>query len=123
MQNPSVDEILSFMAKKLGGQENIPNAIRYAKVCAPELIYHVAFSSKNSVGDENSPFDEKTRTLIFLAVALAMKDTECIKTQLNAALTLGATKEELIAIIKIVKHAAHSSVIGFAEPILESLSR
>jgi alkylhydroperoxidase/carboxymuconolactone decarboxylase family protein YurZ len=123
MQNPSVDEILSFMAKKLGGQENIPNAIRYAKVCAPELIYHVAFSSKNSVADENSPFDEKTRTLIFLAAALAMKDPECIKTQLNAALTLGATKEELIALIKIVKHAAHSSVIGFAEPILEVLSK
>jgi len=50
-----------------------------------------------------------------------MKDEECIKTQLNAALTLGATKEELIAVIKIVKHAAHSSIIGFAEPILEAL--
>lgn len=123
MQNPTVDEILGFMAKKLGGEENIPKVIQYAKKAAPELIYQVAFSSKNSVGDENSPFDEKMRVLIFLAAALAMKDQECVKTQLNAALTLGATKEELIALIKIVKHAAHSSVIGFAEPILESLSK
>jgi len=38
MQNPSVDEILGFMAKKLGGEENIPKAIRYAKNSAQNLF-------------------------------------------------------------------------------------
>ena len=58
--------------------------------------------------------------MIFLAVASAVKDTECIKTQLNIALNMGTTKEELIAIIKIVKHAAHSSIIGYAETYIGS---
>jgi len=120
MQKPAVNEILGLMAKKLDGEEKIPKAIQYAKTVAPELIYDVASSSKSSVGDPNSPFNTKTSTLIFLAVASAVKDTECIKTQLNAALNMGATKEELIAIIKIVKHATHSSVIGYAETYIGS---
>lgn len=122
-QMPTVEQILRMMSQKLGGEENIPDAIKYAKEIAPELIIDVALSSKNSVGDESSPFDPKTRTLIFLAAALAMKDEECVKTQVKAALNMGATKEELISVIKIVKHASNSGIIGAATPILKALSK
>ncbi|GAB6077319.1 carboxymuconolactone decarboxylase family protein [Hydrogenobaculum acidophilum] len=120
---PNVEEVLSMMAQKLGGRENIPDAILYARDVAPELIMDVAMSSKNSVGDDNSPFDPKTRTLIFLAAALAMKDEECIKTQTRAALGMGVTKEELLSVIKIVKHATNSGIIGAASPILKELAK
>ena len=121
-QTPTMEQILGMMSQKLGGDRNIPDAIKYAKNVAPELIFNIAMSSKDSVNDENSPFDPKARTLLFLTAALAMKDGECIKTQLNAALTASATKEELIAVIKIVRHAANSSAIGAATPILKTLA-
>lgn len=120
---PNVEEVLGMMAQKLGGRENIPDAILYARDVAPELIMDVAMSSKNSVGDDNSPIDPKTRTLIFLAAALTMRDEECIKTQTRAALSVGATKEELLSVIKIVKHATNSGIIGAASPILKELAK
>jgi AhpD family alkylhydroperoxidase len=121
MEKTSVKQILGMMSQKLGGEENIPQVIKYAEKVAPDLILDVAMSSKSSVGDENSPFDPKIRTLIFLAAALAMKDEECIKAQTKAALNMGATKEELLAVIKIVKHAANSSIIGASTEILKEL--
>ena len=121
-QMPTIEQILDMMSQKLGGYENIPDAIKYAKDVAPEIILNVAMSSMDSVNDENSPFDPKTRTILFLTAALAMKDEECIKAQLNAALTAGATKDELVAVIKIVRHAANNGMIGAAAPILKALA-
>ncbi|MGB9711970.1 MAG: carboxymuconolactone decarboxylase family protein [Dissulfurimicrobium sp.] len=121
-QMPSVEQILGMMSQKLGGEENIPAAIKYAKDVAPELIMQVAMSSMGSVEDKDSPLEPKVRTLIFLSAALAMKDYECVRTQLRAALNMGVTKEELIAVIKIVRHAAANGVLGVATPILEALA-
>ena len=120
-QMPSIEQILGMMANKLGGEEHIPEAIKHAKEIAPELIVDVAMSSKKSVADENSPFDPKTSTLIFLAAALALRDEECIKAQTKAALNMGATKEELLAVVKIVKHAVNSSIVGASAPILKEI--
>ncbi len=124
MQNqmPGVEQILEMMAQKLGGKENIPEAIIYAKDVAPDIVQQIAISSKQSVSDENSPFDPKTANLIYLAAALAMKDEECIKATLNAALTFGTTKEELLYVVKIVRHAANNGIVGAAAPIFKALS-
>ncbi len=123
MSMPSVEQILQMMSQKLGGEEHIPKAIKHAQKHAPELITDIAMSSKTSVGAENLPFDQKTATLIYLAAALAMKDEECIKAQTKAALNMGATKEELIAVVRIVRHAAAASVIGAAEHVLEEIDK
>ncbi|MGQ9744967.1 MAG: carboxymuconolactone decarboxylase family protein [Dissulfurimicrobium sp.] len=78
----------------------------------------VVVSSMDSVEDKDSPFEPKVRTLLFLSPALVMKDYECVRIQLNAALNMGVTKEELVAVIKIVRHAAASRVLGVERPSL-----
>jgi alkylhydroperoxidase/carboxymuconolactone decarboxylase family protein YurZ len=89
---------------------------------APELVQQVAASSQQSVGDESSPLDAKTRALVFMAAALAAHDDECIKATLASALAQGITAAEMVAVIKIVRHSANNGVLGAATPILEALA-
>jgi alkylhydroperoxidase/carboxymuconolactone decarboxylase family protein YurZ len=119
---PTAEQIVEMMRTKMGA-ENIPAAMLFAKDVAPELIVQVAMSSKDSVGDEASPLDEKTRTLIYMAAALATHDEECVKATLASALGLGVSKAELISVIKIVRHAANNGTLGAATAILEALAK
>jgi alkylhydroperoxidase/carboxymuconolactone decarboxylase family protein YurZ len=122
MNLPDTVQILQMMSKKLGGEEHIPEAIKHAEKVSPELIQHVAVSSKQSISAEDSPFDQKTATLIFLAATLASGDERCVETQAKAALNLGTSKEELTAVVKIARHALSSKVIGTATPLLKILA-
>ena len=118
----NADEMLQMMAQKMGGLENVPDAIKFAKNVAPEIIMQVAMSSKDSVEDEKSPLDPKTRQLIYFAAALATFDNECIKATTHSLLAMGATKEEIISVIKIVRHAANNGILGAATPMLKELN-
>jgi AhpD family alkylhydroperoxidase len=117
----NAEEMLKMMGQKMGGEQNIPDAIKYAKDVAPELMMQVMTSSMDSVGDEKSPLDAKTRQFVYFAAALATRDSECINATLHTLLTMGATKEELISIIKIVRHAASNGILGASAPILKAL--
>ena len=117
----NAEEMLKMMGQKMGGEQNIPDAIKYAKDVAPELMMQVMTSSMDSVGDEKSPLDAKTRQFVYFAAALATHDSECINATLHTLLTMGATKEELISIIKIVRHAANNGILGASAPILKAL--
>ena len=117
----NADEMLKMMAQKMGGEENIPLAIKYAKDVAPELMMQVMTSSMDSVSDEKSPLDAKTRQFVYFAAALATRDSECINATLHTLLTMGATKEEMVSIIKIVRHAANNGILGASAPILKAL--
>ena len=118
---PSLDDMLKMMGQKMGGEENIPLAIKYAKDVAPELIMQVMMSSKDSVDDEKSPFDAKTKQFFYFAAALAARDNECINATIHTLLTMGATKEEIVSIIKIVRHAANNAILGSSTPVLKAL--
>jgi AhpD family alkylhydroperoxidase len=118
----NADEMLQMMAQKMGGLENVPDAIKFAKNVAPEIIMQVAMSSKDSVEDEKSPLDPKTRQFIYFAAALATFDNECIKATTHSLLAMGATKEEIISVIKIVRHAANNGILGAATPMLKELN-
>jgi len=117
----NAEEMLKMMGQKMGGEQNIPDAIKYAKDVAPELMMQVMTSSMDSVGDEKSPLDAKTRQFVYFAAALATRDSECINATLHTLLTMGATKEELISIVKIVRHAANNGILGASAPILKAL--
>jgi alkylhydroperoxidase/carboxymuconolactone decarboxylase family protein YurZ len=118
---PTAEQVIEMMSAKMG-MNNVPAAMLFAKDVAPELVLQVAMSSKESVGDEQSPLDEKTRTLIYLASALATHDDECVKATLASALSIGVNKAELISVIKIVRHAANNGAVGAATPILQALA-
>jgi AhpD family alkylhydroperoxidase len=117
----NADEMLQMMAQKMGGLENVPDAIKFAKDVAPELMMQVMMSSKDSIEDEKSPLDPKTRQFIYFAAALATHDSECIKATTHSLSALGATKEEIVSVIKIVRHAANNGILGAATPILREL--
>jgi len=117
----NADEMIKMMGQKMGGVEHIPAAIKYAKDVAPELMKQVMMSSMDSVSDEKSPLDAKTRQFVYFAAALATRDTECIDATLHTLLTMGATKEEMVSIIKIVRHAANNGILGASAPILKAL--
>ena len=78
-------------------------------------------SSMDSVSDEKSPLDAKTRQFVYFAAALATHDSECINTTTHFLLTMGATKEEMISIIKIVMHAANKGIFGASALVLKAL--
>ena len=117
----NADEMLKMMGQKLGGEQNIPASIKYAKDVAPELMKQVMMSSMDSVSDEKSPLDAKTRQFVYFAAALATHDNECINATTHTLVTMGATKEEMISIIKIVRHAANNGILGASAPILKAL--
>ena len=117
----NADEMLKMMGNKMGGEQYIPEAIKYAKDVAPELMKQVMMSSVDSVSDEKSPLDAKTRQFVYFAAALATRDNECINATLHTLLTMGATKEEMVSIIKIVRHAANNGILGASAPILKAL--
>jgi len=118
---PSAEQIIAGMSAKMGAGQ-VPAAMRAAVTVAPELVQQVAASSQQSVGDESSPLDAKTRALVFMAAALAAHDDECIKATLASALAQGITAAEMVAVIKIVRHSANNGVLGAATPILEALA-
>jgi len=117
----NASEMLQMMAQKMGGEQNIPASIKYAKDVAPELMKQAMMSSMDSVSDEKSPLDAKTRQFVYFAAALATHDSECINATTHTLLTMGATKEELISIIKIVRHAANNGIIGASASVLKAL--
>jgi len=120
MKNKEVTEqMVSAMKEKFG--EGMPKSIEYIAELFPDSLAVQRASSADSMYDPNSPFEQKTKTLIYLSAALATNNQACIKAQFNAALSQGATKEEIIAVIKIVRHAASSGTYGNAEYILENL--
>ena len=118
----NADEMLKMMAQKMGGEENITLAIKYAKDVAPELMMQVMMSSMDSVSDEKSPLDAKTRQFVYLAAALATHDSECINATTHTLVTMGATKDEIVSVIKIVRHAANNGILGAATPVLKALN-
>ena len=112
-------QMVQAMEEKFG--DAMPRSIEYIAALFPESLALQRASSTDSMYDPNSPFEQKTKTLIYLSAALATNNQVCIKAQFTAALSQGATKEEIIAVVKIVRHAASSGTYGNAEYILENL--
>jgi len=112
-------QMVKAMKEKFG--DAIPKSIEYIATLFPDSLALQRASSADSMYDPNSPFEQKIKTLIYLSAALATNNQACIKAQFKAAMSQGATKEEIIAVIKIVRHAASSGTYGNAEYILENL--
>lgn len=115
----NTEEMLEGMKEKFG--EGMPEVIEHLANLAPESLQVQITSSSDSMSDPNSPFEQKIRTFIYLSAALATNNQTCIEAQYHAAIKQGATKEELLAVIKIVRHAASSGTYGNAKYILENL--
>jgi len=121
MANPTAEQVYQMM-KDTYTQEDIPASMKIAYEVAPSLLVDHGVSSKQSIKNEKNPFDDKTSVLIFLAASLALKNNDCIKAFVKRSEVLDISNEELISLIKIVKHAAASGILGSSENILDFIA-
>jgi len=118
MQLPTPEQVEMMMTQKFG---ELPEAIKSAKEVDASFLTEQAVSSKFSTNSEANALDAKTTTLVFLAAALARGNSECIEVNTKALLKMGASKEEILSVVRVVRHAASSGVVGDAKAIFDLL--
>ena len=121
MKKPTADEVYKMMEDAIG-EEYMSSAMKAAHKTAPSLLVDHGISCDQSIKSEENPFDMKTSVLIFLAASLAFKDDACLQAFARLSDDVGISNEELTSLIRIVKHAAASGVIGSSEVLLDFMS-
>lgn len=114
---PTVDQVFAMMRKTMGA---IPSAIEKATSVDEGLLYEHLRSRAYAMPAEGALNDE-TRTLIYLAAALAASSKAWIQAMANKAKMQGIVPEKVLETVKIVRLALATKVIGDGEPILEAL--
>lgn len=114
---PTVDQVFAMMRKTMG---SIPSAIEKATSVDEGLLYEHLRSRAYAMPADGALNDE-TRTLIYLAAALAASSNACIQAMANKAKMQGIAPEKVLETVKIVRLALATKVIGDGEPIFEAL--
>jgi alkylhydroperoxidase/carboxymuconolactone decarboxylase family protein YurZ len=100
-QKPTVEQVFGMMRKTMG---SIPTAIEKA------------------VAVDEGALDEETRTLIYLASALAASSKACIQAMANKAKMQGIAPEKVLETVRIVRFALATKIVGDAEPVFEAMT-
>lgn len=114
---PTVDQVFAMMRNTMG---SIPSAIEKAASVDEELLYEHLRSRSYAMPAEGA-LDEETRTLIYLASALAASSRACVQAMANKAKMQGIAPEKVLETVRIVRFALATQVIGEAEPVFEAL--
>jgi alkylhydroperoxidase/carboxymuconolactone decarboxylase family protein YurZ len=118
-QKPTVEQIFGMMRKTMG---SIPLAIEKATSIDEGLLYE-HLRSRGYAMPADGALDEETRTLIYLASALAASSKACIQAMANKAKTQGIAPEKVLETVRIVRFALATKIVGDAEPIFEALQK
>lgn len=116
-QKPTVDEIFGMMRKMMGA---IPSSIEKAAKVDEGLLYEHLRSRQYAMPLEGA-LDEETRTLLYLASALAAGSAACIQAMANKAKMQGIPAAKILETLHIVRFALATKLIGEAEPVFEAL--
>lgn len=114
---PTVDQVFAMMRKIM---RSIPSAIEKATSVDEGLLYEHLRSRAYAMPAEGA-LDDETRTLIYLAAALAASSKACIQAMANKAKMQGIALEKVLETVKIVRLAMATKVIGDGEPIFDAL--
>ena len=114
---PTVDQVFAMMRNTMG---SIPSAIEKATSVDEGLLYEHLRSRAYAMPAEGA-LDDETRTLIYLAAALAASSKACIQAMANKAKMQGIAPEKVLETVRIVRLALATKVIGDGEPIFEAL--
>jgi alkylhydroperoxidase/carboxymuconolactone decarboxylase family protein YurZ len=117
MKVPTPEQVEQMMIEKMGA---LPASLNSAKAIDPMFLIEQAMSSKASVQSENNPFDPKTSMMLMLATSITLGSEECIMEQTRMLKKMGITKEEIAYLVKIVKHAHSSAVMGNAKTAFDT---
>jgi alkylhydroperoxidase/carboxymuconolactone decarboxylase family protein YurZ len=115
-QMPSGDEILARMREAMG---EVPAAIEKSLAADPVLIFEQARSSAFAMPPEQGALDPETRTLVYLAVALASSNRACTLAMLNKARRQAIATPKLLEAFHIARFAQATQVVGNAEPLFD----
>jgi alkylhydroperoxidase/carboxymuconolactone decarboxylase family protein YurZ len=116
-QKPTVDEVFGMMRKMMGA---VPSAIEKAAKVDEGLLYEHLRSRQYAMPPEGA-LDEETRTLLYLASALAAGSAACTQAMANKARMQGIPAAKILETLHIVRFALATKVIGEAEPVFEAL--
>ena len=112
---PSADQILAQMRETLG---EVPAAIEKSVSADPTLIFEHT-RSKQFAMPPRGALDDETRTLIYLAVALATSNHACAQVMVNKARNGGIASAKLLEAFHIARLAQATAVIGNAEVLFD----
>jgi alkylhydroperoxidase/carboxymuconolactone decarboxylase family protein YurZ len=117
MKVPTPEQVEGMMIEKMGA---LPQSLNSAKAIDPMFLVEQAMSSKSSIQSENNPFDPKTSMMLALAVSITLGSQECTQEQTKMLKKMGMSKEEMAFLVKIVKHAHSSAVMGNAKAAFDT---
>ena len=118
-QQPSVEQVFEMMRKTMG---SVPSAIEKAVQVDEGLLYEHLRSRSYAMPAEGA-LDEETRTLVYIASALAASSQACIQAMANKAKMQGIAPEKVLETVRIVRFALATKVLGDAEPVFEALQK
>ena len=120
-QTPNATEIEKILDGMRTAMGEVPHAIVKAATSDPRMVVEQVHSSAFAM-PEGGPLDQETRTLIYLAVALATSNNACIKAMTNKARVQSIDSEKLIEALHIARYAMATQVIGNAEPVFDLIA-
>jgi alkylhydroperoxidase/carboxymuconolactone decarboxylase family protein YurZ len=115
---PSAQELLAKMRASMG---RVPAAIEKSTVVDDGLIQEHVRSSMYAMPQEGA-LDAQTRTLIYLAAALAGSSPACVSAMADKVVQQGIPKDKVLETVHIVRFAMATKIIGDAEPVFEALT-
>ncbi len=112
-------EILDGMRAAMG---DVPSAIVKAGSADPRMVAEQIRSSAFAMPPEGGALDPQTRTLIYLAVALATSNHACTIAMTNKARVQSIDSAKLLEAFHIARYAMATRVVGDAEPLFELIN-
>ena len=114
---PTAQELLAMMRAGMG---RVPAAIEKSTLVDDGLIQE-HMRSRMYAMPQNGALTEETRTLIYLAAALAGSSPACVTAMSDKVALQGITPDKVLETLHIVRFAMATKIIGDAEPVFDAL--
>jgi|UniRef100_A0A8J4HDJ2 alkylhydroperoxidase/carboxymuconolactone decarboxylase family protein YurZ len=117
LPSPSAQQLLDKMRAGMG---RVPAAIEKSTLVDDGLI-HEHMRSRMYAMPPSGALDEQTRTLIYLAAALAGSSPACVRAMADKVVQEGISAAKVLETVHIARFAMATKIIGDAEPVFDAL--
>ena len=114
---PSAQDLLEAMRAGMG---RVPAAIEKSTAVDEGLI-HEHMRSRMYAMPAGGALDEETRTLIYLAAALAGSSPACVRAMADKVVQQGIPSAKVLETVHIARFAMATKIVGDAEPVFDAL--
>ncbi len=119
--NPTteIEQALNAMRATMS---DVPPAIMKAVTADARMVSEQIHSSAFAMPPADGALSAETRTLIYLAVALATSNAACTRAMVNKARVQSIDSEKLLEALHIARFALATRVVGDAEPVYDLIN-